>query len=51
MMGDLARAEKHLDALRAICLLPCDELADLEKAVVAYRTVKGAPSGKGTGAR
>lgn len=51
MMGDLASAEKHLDVLRAICLLPCDELADLEKAVVAYRTVKGAPSGKGTGAR
>ncbi len=37
MVGDLASAEKHLAALREICLLPCEELGDLEKAVVAYR--------------
>ena len=30
-------AEKHLAALRSICLLPCEELADLEKAVTEYR--------------
>jgi Flp pilus assembly protein TadD len=37
MVGDLASAEKHLAALRNICLLPCEELADLDKAVKAYR--------------
>ena len=29
LAGDLAGAEKHLAALRNICLLPCEELADL----------------------
>jgi Flp pilus assembly protein TadD len=37
MVGDLKSAEKHLAALRNICLLPCEELTDLEKAVAAYR--------------
>ena len=37
MTGDLASAEKHLAALREICLLPCEELGDLEKAVAQYR--------------
>jgi len=37
MTGDLPSAEKHLKALREICLLPCEELADLEKAVAQYR--------------
>ena len=37
MIGDLASAEKHLTALREICLLPCEELGDLEKAVAQYR--------------
>jgi tetratricopeptide (TPR) repeat protein len=37
MVGDLASAEKHLAALREICLLPCEELGDLEKAVTLYR--------------
>ena len=37
LTGDLAGAEKHLDALRQICLLPCDELRDLDKAVAQYR--------------
>jgi Flp pilus assembly protein TadD len=40
MVNDLANAEKHLAALRNICLLPCEELADLEKAVKAYRARK-----------
>ena len=35
--GDLANAQKHLAALRAICVLPCEELADLEKAVAQYQ--------------
>jgi Flp pilus assembly protein TadD len=37
MVGDVRNAEKHLAALRAICLLPCEELADLEKAFANYR--------------
>ena len=37
MVGDVPKAEKHLAALRAICLLPCEELADLEKAFAKYR--------------
>jgi Flp pilus assembly protein TadD len=37
LVGDLKGAEKHLAALREICLLPCDELADLEKAIARYR--------------
>ena len=37
MVGNLANAEKHLAALRNICLLPCEELADLDKADTAYR--------------
>ncbi len=40
MVGDLPNAEKHLAALRGICLLPCEELDDLEKAVAAYRAKK-----------
>jgi Flp pilus assembly protein TadD len=40
MTGDLASAEKHLAALREICLLPCEELNDLERAVTQYRSRK-----------
>jgi len=42
MIGDLARAEEHLAALRRICLLPCEELGDLEREVAAYRKRAGA---------
>ena len=37
MVGDVPNAEKHLAALRAICLLPCEELTDLEKAFAKVR--------------
>jgi len=37
MVGDVPNAEKHLAALRAICLLPCEELTDLDKAFAKYR--------------
>lgn len=37
MAGDAAGAEKHLAALREICLLPCEELGDLERAIASYR--------------
>ena len=40
MLNDLLNAEKHLAALRKICLLPCEELADLEKAMKDYRSRK-----------
>jgi len=42
IVGDLARAEEHLAALRRICLLPCEELGDLEREVAAYRRRAGA---------
>jgi Flp pilus assembly protein TadD len=42
LAGDVARAEQHLEALRRICLVPCDELADLEREVTAYRAKRGA---------
>lgn len=37
MLNDLPGAEQHLAALREICLLPCEELDDLAKAVAAYK--------------
>lgn len=40
MVGDLPSAEIHLAALREICLIPCEELDDLDKAVKAYRAKK-----------
>jgi Flp pilus assembly protein TadD len=40
LVGDVAGAEKHLAALREICLLPCDELGDLERAIANYRKAR-----------
>ncbi len=37
LANDLAKAEEHLAALRKICLIPCEEYADLQKAVAEYR--------------
>jgi tetratricopeptide (TPR) repeat protein len=37
MVGNLAKAEEHLNALSKICLIPCEELEDLEKKVREYR--------------
>lgn len=37
MTGDLPGAQKHRDALKDICLLGCQELEDLEKAIAEYR--------------
>ena len=42
MVGDLARAEEHLAALRKICLIPCEELGDLERHIAEYRKKTGA---------
>ncbi len=40
MTGDLAGAERHLVALKEICLLPCEESKDLERAIAEYRRRK-----------
>ena len=40
LVDDLPGAEKHLAALKAICLLGCEQLADLEKAIAEYRRKK-----------
>jgi Flp pilus assembly protein TadD len=32
MVGDVKSAQRHLEALRAICVLGCEELKDLEEA-------------------
>jgi Flp pilus assembly protein TadD len=37
LVGDLAGAETQLAALKEICLLPCAELKDLERAIAQYR--------------
>jgi Flp pilus assembly protein TadD len=37
MLGDVKSAEKHLAVLREICLLSCEELEDLQKAISLYR--------------
>jgi tetratricopeptide (TPR) repeat protein len=37
MVGDVASAEKHLAALRAICLLPCEEFEELQRAIATHR--------------
>lgn len=42
LVGDLASAEAHLAALRKICLLPCEELTDLEREITSYRKRTGA---------
>jgi len=40
MTGNLAGAEMHLAALKEICLMPCEELKDLERSIAAYRDRK-----------
>lgn len=42
MVNNPAAAERHLASLRSICLLPCDEMRDLEKAITAHRA-RGSP--------
>lgn len=37
MKGDLAKAEQRLAALDKACFLPCEEYADLKKAVQAFK--------------
>jgi Flp pilus assembly protein TadD len=42
MVDDLPGAQRHLAALQGLCLVPCDELKDLERAIAEYRA-KPAP--------
>ena len=39
-VGKLRNAEKHLSALRKICLIPCEEMDDLQKAIADYQAQK-----------
>jgi tetratricopeptide (TPR) repeat protein len=36
VQGDLAQAKEHLTALKQICLIPCVEYGDLERAIAEY---------------
>jgi tetratricopeptide (TPR) repeat protein len=37
-VGNLAAAEEYLAALERICLIPCDEYGDLQRAITTYKT-------------
>jgi tetratricopeptide (TPR) repeat protein len=38
-LGDLAKAKEYLGALEQICLIPCDEIDDLKRAIAEYNKV------------
>jgi len=40
LVDDAAGAERHLAELRSLCLVPCEELRDLEKAIAEYKSGK-----------
>lgn len=37
MVGDQPAAERHLATLRSICVIPCDEIRELEQAIADHR--------------
>jgi Flp pilus assembly protein TadD len=41
IVNNLAKAEEHLAALQKICLIPCEEYADLKKKIAEYRGKAG----------
>jgi Flp pilus assembly protein TadD len=41
IVNNLAKAEEHLAALQKICLIPCEEYADLQKKIAEYRGKTG----------
>jgi Flp pilus assembly protein TadD len=43
MIGNLTKAEEHLDLLRKICLVPCAETGQLEARIAAHRAAKHRP--------
>ena len=40
LVDDLPGAERHMATLRSLCVVPCDELKDLEKAIAEYQSTK-----------
>lgn len=44
LIDDLAGAERHVAALRLLCLVPCDELKDLENEIAAFKAINAARS-------
>jgi tetratricopeptide (TPR) repeat protein len=40
MVGDLPGAERHLDRLRALCLVSCEELKELERAIADFKLTR-----------
>ena len=40
LVGDVEGAQRHLAALKQICLLPCDEMIELERAIAKHRAAK-----------
>src|SRR3954467_7918424 len=38
VLGEPAKAEDHFAVLKEMCLIPCGELADLERAIAAYKS-------------
>jgi tetratricopeptide (TPR) repeat protein len=43
VLGEPNKAEEHLTALKEICLIPCDELADLERVIANYKAAAQRP--------
>jgi tetratricopeptide (TPR) repeat protein len=41
LVNNLTKAEEHLAALQKICLIPCEEYADLKKKIAEYRGKTG----------
>jgi Flp pilus assembly protein TadD len=41
LVHNLAQAEEHLAALQQICLIPCEEYADLQQKIAEYRSKTG----------
>src|SRR6266511_2409568 len=41
VVHNLAKAEEHLAALQQICLIPCEEYADLQQKIAEYRGKTG----------
>ncbi len=41
MIGNPAKAQEHLVALRRICLIPCDETGHLERKIAEFRASAG----------
>ncbi len=41
VVHNLAKAEEHLAALQKICLIPCEEYADLKQKIAEYRGKTG----------